>query len=268
MKIYANNAWFWKQSAWQRLFATWWIYQKTKPWNGTLFSGSLVDMALSLDIRNYSGPEGKSDDASKMYISNFYYLWPKIRSLLWPPITPKSTEEIPTALVWQSINSLLSPMCIHSIHSPMCCSISWLKIGTIFLASDFCNMHFWSYDVTRGQQQVFSNHFWLGCATVFKLPAMRLSCSGESTNMQHDLFNSGQDLDLRSNFKIYISVKLYNVYHSMRLKERKKKKLHQVPCSYLTRFWRYRTKRKEGNFMPPQRLAVKVGKILKLTFLT
>ena len=61
--------------------------------------------------------------------------------------------------------------------------------------------HYRSCDVIRGQLSFLSNNSWLEQDTGSKTHSSCLSRQDGSTDMQHDLFGSGHDLDLRSNFQ-------------------------------------------------------------------
>ena len=53
--------------------------------------------------------------------------------------------------------------------------------------------------VNRGHQQVLANSSRLKRATDISVVSLCLSCRDASTDMEHDLFRSRCDLDLRSN---------------------------------------------------------------------
>ena len=58
----------------------------------------------------------------------------------------------------------------------------------------------WPCDVTKGHHSLLANNFWQKHDTGFKTASLRFSRQDGSKDMQHDLFGSGHDLDLRSNF--------------------------------------------------------------------
>ena len=62
-----------------------------------------------------------------------------------------------------------------------------------------------SSEVTIGHQRVFCNNFWVNRDrdSVRRLSCLSRQCG--SNDMQHDLFRSGHDLDLRSNFQLDLS---------------------------------------------------------------
>ena len=80
-------------------------------------------------------------------------------------------------------------------------------------------MHIRSRDVIKGRKRFLGNNFWLGWDTGVKSTSKCLNHRDESTDVQHDLIESGHNLDLRSNL---INDLLGHIIHlSTRPKERK-----------------------------------------------
>ena len=59
--------------------------------------------------------------------------------------------------------------------------------------------------VNRGHEQAFANRSRLKSATDMGMVSLYLSCQDASTDMQHDLFTSACDLDLRLNIELDLS---------------------------------------------------------------
>ena len=124
------------------------------------------------------------------YILELRYRWPKAKSIL-RPLHSKSMGKNERRLFWtKTIRNTLKDY----ITGRPWDGILWLVTTRHVTAR--------SFQVMKDHQQFFGNNFWLRPARAMKTPHM---CSGrrwKSTDIQHDLFGSGHDLDLRWNFHL------------------------------------------------------------------
>ena len=120
--------------------------------------------------------------------------------------------DLPTISQWDGFHFIL--ICVKTIpsrqnmqHVVFTSHLSWQ-----LQSDDLCNEQWRSRDVIIGHQQFSRNNFWLRHDTGFKTSLTCLSYRDEPNDMNHNMFVSGHDLDLRSKFPLdllrsyYISI--------------------------------------------------------------
>ena len=124
--------------------------------------------------------------AYKMYISDFWYRWPQVRSFLRPPhyksIPSLGNKSTPLYLFWRNLVWVES----HCIR----------QLLTIQVKNLHCPPLERSFEVTRGHQLSFANNFWSKRVRDVGLVSVGSSWPGGSTEMKYGPFRSLRDLGL------------------------------------------------------------------------
>ena len=116
--------------------------------------------------------------AYKIYISDFWYRWPQVRSFLRPPH-------------YKSMGKKSTPFLAQAYLSGI---TSYRIVIDISRKTLHCLPLERSFEVTRGHQQLFANNFWSKRVRDVRLVSVPLSRPGESSGMQYDPFWSPRDL--------------------------------------------------------------------------
>ena len=114
----------------------------------------------------------------------FFFLWPKVRSILWAPHYKAMGEKPNTSFTHQAL------LFYHELSYVGVL----LMIQVQILVSDLDRGHLGSYDVIRSYQQALANTSRLKRATCMGVVSLCLYCHNESTDMQHELLGSTFDL--------------------------------------------------------------------------